>query len=131
MTTQPDPEPGSSPIQFSGTFDDFDLTEELRTGLRDLGYKQPTFVQREVFAPVRGGRDVLVQSRTGSGKTAAFCLPVMRSLDPAVKRPQSLTLCPTRELAVQVATEAARLGHHAHLRVATIYGGASMRAQID
>ena len=122
---------GARTSQFSGTFAEFGLTESFHAGLVDLGYTSPTIVQRAVFAPVRDGRDVIVQSKTGSGKTTAFCLPVLSKLDAAEKRVQAITLCPTRELAVQVATEAARLGRHTGLKVAAIYGGASIRGQID
>ena len=122
--------PGS-PTMTSGSFDELDLPEGIRLGLRDLGYKAPTRVQREVFRPVLDGRDVIVQSHTGSGKTTAFSLPVLLAIRPEEKAVQAVVLCPTRELAVQVATEASRIGHHHGVRVATIYGGASMRAQID
>ncbi|MBI1947368.1 MAG: DEAD/DEAH box helicase [Deltaproteobacteria bacterium] len=118
-------------IQFVGTFDDFALPEVFNVGLRDLGYKQPTIVQAAVFKAVREGKDVLVQSRTGSGKTTAFALPLLAGIDASKRRPQALVLAPTRELALQVSAETARLGHHAGIRVVTIYGGASMRAQID
>ncbi|MCC7074661.1 MAG: DEAD/DEAH box helicase [Deltaproteobacteria bacterium] len=126
-----DPDAERRAIQFVGTFDDFALPEVFNTGLRDLGYKQPTVVQAAVFKAVREGKDVLVQSRTGSGKTTAFALPLLVGIDPEARRPQALVLAPTRELALQVSAEAARLGHHAGIRVVTIYGGASMRAQID
>src|SRR3954469_15636046 len=107
----------------SGSFDEFNLDEALRLGLKDLGYLSPTPVQRAVFEPVRSGRDVMVQSKTGSGKTTAFCLPVLVNLDAKVRAPQALVLAPTRELALQVSAEAARLGHHKGVRVVTIYGG--------
>ena len=119
------------PARFVGTFDELDLPDGIRRGLKDLGYTGPTPVQKQVFDPVRAGHDVLVQSKTGSGKTTAFCLPVLASIDPAIKQPQALILCPTRELALQVSAECGRLGHPQGLKVATIYGGASMRAQID
>jgi ATP-dependent RNA helicase DeaD len=120
-----------APAQFVGTFDDLDIPDGIRKGLAELGYTGPTPVQRAVFAPLRALKDVLVQSRTGSGKTTAFALPTLCAIDPARRHPQALMLCPTRELALQVTAEVARLGHPAGLRVATIYGGASMRAQID
>ena len=126
-----DAEQAARAIQFVGTFDDFNLPEVFNAGLKELGYKQPTHVQAAVFKAVRQGRDVLVQSRTGSGKTTAFALPLLVGIDAAQRRPQALVLAPTRELALQVSAEAARLGHHAGIRVVTIYGGASMRAQID
>jgi ATP-dependent RNA helicase DeaD len=125
------PPAASGSSQFSGTFADFGLPEAFHQGLVDLGYTAPTIVQRAVYEPVREGRDVIVQSKTGSGKTTAFCLPVLSRLDPAEKRVQAITLCPTRELAVQVATEASRLGRHTGLKVAAIYGGASIRGQMD
>ena len=115
----------------SGSFDEFELTDAIRLGLKDLGYLSPTPVQRAVFAPVKEGKDVMVQSKTGSGKTTAFCMPLLTKIDGTQRTPQAIVLAPTRELALQVATEAARLGHHAGIRVVTIYGGASMRAQID
>jgi ATP-dependent RNA helicase DeaD len=122
---------GTDPQAPSGSFDELPLPDAIRTGLRDLGYKAPTPVQRTVFEPVTKGRDVLVQSKTGSGKTTAFCLPTLARIDGSQRTPQALVLAPTRELALQVANEASRLGHHAGIRVVTIYGGASMRAQID
>ncbi len=119
------------PARFVGTFDDLDIVEGVRKGLRDLGYTGPTPVQREVFLPLRAGNDALVQAKTGSGKTTAFALPTLCAIDPAQKSPQAIILCPTRELALQVSAETARLGHPAGIKVVTIYGGASMRAQID
>ncbi len=125
------PLPEMAPAQFVGSFDDLDIPDGIRKGLKDLGYTGPTKVQREVFVPVRRGDDILVQSKTGSGKTTAFALPVLSSLDPSKKHPQALILCPTRELALQVSAETSRLGKQQGLKVVTIYGGASMRAQID
>ena len=131
-------ESSSSPVEQpsdsqapSGSFDEFEVGDAIRVGLKDLGYLSPTPVQRAVFAPVVQGKDVMVQSKTGSGKTTAFCLPLLTKIDGTQRTPQAIVLTPTRELALQVATEASRLGHHAGIRVVTIYGGASMRAQID
>ncbi len=115
---------------FSGTFEDFALPETVLLGLKDLGYTKPTFVQQSVFEPVRSGQDLVVQSHTGSGKTAAFCLPLLTKLDPNLKQTQVLVLVPTRELAKQVAMECSRLSYHHQIRVAAIYGGASFDAQI-
>jgi ATP-dependent RNA helicase DeaD len=129
--TTPDGPPAPDAQAPSGSFDEFGLPEAIRSGLKDLGYLSPTPVQRSVFAPVKDGQDVMVQSKTGSGKTTAFCLPLLTKIDGSARTPQALVLAPTRELALQVANEASRLGHHAGIRVVTIYGGASMRAQID
>src|SRR3954463_4193949 len=130
-TSEAAPEGAADSQKPSGSFDEFQLDEAIRLGLKDLGYLSPTPVQRAVFEPVRAGRDVMVQSKTGSGKTTAFCLPLLMNVDASIKKPQALVLAPTRELALQVSAEAARLGHHKGVRVVTIYGGASMRAQID
>lgn len=116
---------------FKGSFEDFALSEALNLGLKDLGYLHPTAVQTAVFPKAKEGLDLIVQSRTGSGKTTAFCLPVLAQLDPQANFVQALILVPTRELAKQVATESARLGHAAGLKIATIYGGASMNAQAE
>ncbi len=111
-------------------FDSFALSAPVRQALADVGYESPTAVQLATFAPIAEGRDVIVQSRTGSGKTAAFALPVIdRVLKPG-KGVQAMVLCPTRELALQVAGEFERLGRHADVGVAPIYGGAGMQGQI-
>lgn len=116
---------------FSGQFEDFNLPDAFLTGLKDLGYLKPTIVQGKVYGPVHEGRDIVVQSRTGSGKTTAFSLPLLTRINSNEKVLQALILVPTRELARQVATEAGRLGHHAGIRIAAIYGGASFNAQIS
>ncbi len=116
---------------FQGTYDAFNLSAALKTGLADLGYTHPTFVQNEVFSPIRSGGDFVVQSHTGSGKTTAFCLPILQKVEEdQAQEPQVLMLAPTRELAKQVATECTRLGHHAGIKVSAIYGGASFDTQI-
>lgn len=121
-------EPTSAPDLFTGSFDDFSLSPELMLGLKDLGYTKPTYVQREVFEPVRSGQDFVVQSHTGSGKTTAFCLPMLSMLEDK-KVTQAIVLVPTRELARQVATECGRIAHHCNLKIAAVYGGASFEAQ--
>ncbi len=128
--TEPTPEPVLPHELFAGTFEDFSLPETILLGLKDLGYTKPTFVQQSVFAAVKSDRDLVVQSHTGSGKTTAFCLPLLSKLDPSLKQIQALVLTPTRELAKQVAMECSRLGHHHNIRVAAIYGGASFETQI-
>ena len=115
---------------FSGSFEDFSLPPTLLQGLKDLGYASPTRVQQAVFKAVQSQKDLIVQSHTGSGKTTAFCLPMLCQIDPSLLSPQSLVLVPTRELARQVALECTRLAHHHNIRVAAIYGGASFEAQI-
>jgi ATP-dependent RNA helicase DeaD len=80
---------------------------------------------------VRGGRDVIVRSKTGTGKTAAFAIPILERIPDRRRKPSALVMCPTRELAIQVAQEFEALGKHRDLSVVTIYGGASMGEQLD
>lgn len=116
---------------FSGSFDNFNLQPELLQGLKDMGYSSPTIVQQKVYDPVVAGRDLIVKSQTGSGKTAAFCLPLLGKLDKESKKAQILILLPTRELARQVTRECQRISHHQAISVVSIYGGASFDAQIS
>ncbi|MCC6552864.1 MAG: DEAD/DEAH box helicase, partial [Polyangiaceae bacterium] len=114
------------------TFDVLPLSSELRETLAEIGYVHPTPVQLAVWEPATRGRDAVVQARTGTGKTAAFGLPIV---DHLVKRSsphvQVLALCPTRELALQVSAEIERLGKRKGVKIAAIYGGAPMQRQVD
>jgi len=112
-------------------FDQFGLSEPVLRAIKDLGYTEPTPVQTESIPPLLDGDDVMVQSRTGTGKTAAFGIPIVERIDLDNRVPQALVLCPTRELALQVYKEIAALGKHRGAIGFPIYGGASMRAQID
>jgi len=115
----------------AASFDTLKLHEDTLRAVTDAGYTAPTPVQLAAFEPIAAGRDVIVQSRTGSGKTAAFVLPIVdRLLKPEV-HPQCLVLCPTRELAIQVAGEFERLGKHRGATVVTLYGGAPMDRQVQ
>src|SRR5207248_2552766 len=87
------------------SFDDLGLQPDVKLALDDMGYFSPTPVQTAVFKPVSENKDLLVQSRTGTGKTTAFGLPIVNRMVPAVRQPQALILTPTRELALQVARE--------------------------
>ena len=98
---------------------------------RSRGYEHPTLVQARVIEPGIKGRDLIVRSKTGTGKTAAFGIPLIERLDGDAGCPQAIVLCPTRELAIQVADELEALGGPAGHKVVAIYGGASMQKQID
>ncbi len=114
------------------TFADLPLSPELRLAIEELGYTHPTPVQREVYEPALRGRDIVVQARTGTGKTASFGMPVVDGLARAnMPRVQVLILCPTRELALQVFRELAVLSKHKKLSCTAVYGGAPMARQID
>src|SRR5262245_26963389 len=112
------------------SFDDLGLHPDVRLALDDMGYFSPTPVQTAVYKPVSEGKDLLVQSRTGTGKTAAFGLPTINNLVPTHRAPQAMVLCPTRELAIQVARELTQLGKHRGVLVETLYGGAPIGKQI-
>ncbi len=113
-------------------FDDMPLSAETREGLKALGYELATPVQANTFKPAMEGRDLMVQSKTGTGKTTAFGLPLIERirLGEGLQDPQALILCPTRELAIQVAEELAELGDPKGVRVLPIYGGAPMGPQL-
>ena len=114
------------------TFDVLPLSSELRRAVDELGYTHPTPVQRAVFEPAARGLDLVVQARTGTGKTAAFSLPVIDSIvKRSVSAVQALILCPTRELALQVNREIESLGKHRGTRSKAGYGGAPMPRQIE
>src|SRR5271170_3369166 len=105
------------------TFDVLPLGADVRRAIDAMGYKHPTPVQRAVFEPMAEGRSLVVQARTGTGKTAAFGLPIVdRLVRPSVKSVQALILCPTRELALQVSRELEQLGQFRGTKVVAIYG---------
>src|SRR5262249_51086442 len=112
-------------------FEELALSPEIRRALGDRGYTHPTPVQAQAFDPVMQGKDLIVRSKTGPGKTAAFGLPLLEKMDPSDKAVRALVLCPTRELALQVAAELSDLAKHKGVRVSAIYGGASMKEQED
>jgi ATP-dependent RNA helicase DeaD len=114
------------------TFDVLPLSPEVRRALEKMGYLHPTPVQRAVFEAAAEGRSLVVQARTGTGKTAAFGLPLVdRLVKPGSKHIQAMVLCPTRELALQVAREIEQIGEFRDTKVVAIYGGSSMSKQVD
>jgi ATP-dependent RNA helicase DeaD len=112
-------------------FDDMGMSPELRRGVSDRGYTSPTPVQAKAFKPAAEGRDLIVRSKTGTGKTCAFGLPVLQRIENGERRVRALILCPTRELALQVSNELTELAKYKDVHVAAIYGGASMKQQED
>ena len=123
---------GGAQVQTPGTFADLGLGPEVLRALADMGFTAPMEVQRQTTPVVMSGRDVLVQSRTGSGKTAAFGIPLIdRMVDPEQKAVQAIVMLPTRELALQVAAEMARIAAHRDLVVVPVYGGAPMGRQVE
>ena len=98
--------------------------------LEQMEYTTPTPVQDEVIPLVRAERDVVGQAQTGTGKTAAFGIPLVETINRNAREPQVLVLTPTRELAVQVRAELSRLGEFCGVRAVAIYGGQAMSRQL-
>jgi len=96
-----------------------------------MGFREPFPIQTEAIGPLLKGRDLIGQAQTGSGKTLAYALPMLQRIEPHSREIQGLVLVPTRELALQVAGEFERLGRHTPSRTVPVYGGASMRVQIE
>ena len=113
------------------SFETFPLSSEVQASIRDCGYREPTEVQACCIEPLLAGRDLVVQSRTGTGKTAAFGIPLVERVRPELGAIQALILTPTRELASQVADELTRLGAKRKIPVLKIYGGVGYGPQID
>jgi len=112
------------------SFDELDLSEPLARALDEMGYDGPTEIQAVAIPVLLSGRDVVGQAQTGTGKTAAFGIPMIEMLDPELVEVQAIVLAPTRELALQISKEIAKIGAHTGLRLATIYGGAPMSKQL-
>jgi len=112
------------------SFEDQNIFPAIRQGLSDLGYQQLLDVQVACLEPLRQGRSLGVRSRTGTGKTAAFGIPLLERIDPESKSLALLILTPTRELATQVATELTAIGRHHGIKVVSALGGAPIADQI-
>jgi ATP-dependent RNA helicase DeaD len=107
------------------------LSPPTLEALESKGYASPTPVQAETIPRALEGKDLVVQSRTGTGKTAAFGIPIVERIDPELKEVQAVVLAPTRELAVQVGQEVSEIGARKGVRVECIYGGDSMDRQVE
>jgi ATP-dependent RNA helicase DeaD len=116
----------------TGGFAELGLRADLIDTLAELGYEEPTPVQREAIPPLLQGRDLVGQAPTGTGKTAAFALPLIQRMhsDRSGRHPAGLVLVPTRELAIQVSEAVHRYGHDLGVRVLPIYGGQPIYRQL-
>lgn len=112
----------------SQDFTSLGLRNSVLKGVTDAGFENPSDIQAALIPLVLAGKDVMGQAKTGTGKTAAFGLPILHLADPEISQ-QALILVPTRELAAQVASELDALGKHTPIRTTTIIGGESMRHQ--
>src|SRR5688572_15147771 len=130
-----DPHPAAShglgTLMSMTTFADLGLSPALLAAVTDVGYEAPTPIQARTIPALLAGRDIIGQAQTGTGKTAAFAIPILQAID--VRRPdvQALVLTPTRELAIQVAEAIHIYGKHlCALHVLPVYGGQAMHRQI-
>ncbi|MCG8502039.1 MAG: DEAD/DEAH box helicase, partial [Firmicutes bacterium] len=112
------------------TFQDLQLSTSMEKGIEDLGFEEPTPIQAQAIPYIMEGRDVIGQAQTGTGKTAAFGIPALEMIEQDVKRVQVLVLCPTRELANQVADELNKLSRYKKIKILPVYGGQSIERQI-
>ncbi len=113
------------------TFEELGVSEEIRRAIEELGFEQPMPVQEAVIPYLLGnGNDVIALAQTGTGKTAAYGIPVLQKIDPTQKETQALILSPTRELCLQIADDLSDFSKHIDgLHVAAVYGGASIEMQ--
>ncbi|MCG9533878.1 DEAD/DEAH family ATP-dependent RNA helicase [Providencia huaxiensis] len=113
------------------SFAELGLSASILTALNDLGYEKPSPIQQQCIPLLMDGNDVLGMAQTGSGKTAAFSLPLLHNIDPDLKAPQILVLAPTRELAVQVAEAMSDFSKHMNrVNVVALYGGQRYDVQL-
>ncbi len=111
-------------------FEDMDLSPKLKKAIKNLGFEEATPIQSLVIPPILKGQDVIGQAQTGTGKTAAFGIPILEMVDPTDDSLQAVILCPTRELAIQVAEELKKLSKYKKTKVLPIYGGQPIERQI-
>jgi translation initiation factor 4A len=112
------------------TFDSMNLSDSLLRGIFAYGYERPSIIQSKGIVPIKEGRDIIAQARSGTGKTATFCIGSMCRVNPADKRVQVLVLVHTRELAQQIRSVATSLGEHAGITAYAATGGQPLRDDI-
>lgn len=113
-------------------FEDLNLSKEIQKAVADMGFEETSPIQARAIPVMMQGRDLIGQAQTGTGKTAAFGIPLLEMVDPDSKKLQAIVLCPTRELAVQVSEEIRRLSKYKKdIKVLPIYGGQSIERQLQ
>jgi ATP-dependent RNA helicase DeaD len=112
-------------------FDELNIDERILRAIEDMGFEETSPIQTQAIPAVCDGIDVVGQAQTGTGKTAAYTIPMLMKIDPQIKKPQAIVLCPTRELAVQVAEEIRKLAKYmSDIKVLPVYGGQEIVRQI-
>jgi len=112
-------------------FGEIEVPATIARAIEKMGFVTPTEVQARAIPPLRNGDDLIGQAQTGTGKTAAFGIPIVEKIDPSSAHVQALVLTPTRELCVQVTEEIGRIGQFRNVRTVAIYGGSSMDKQVE
>src|SRR3990172_9477978 len=113
-------------------FEDLHLSKEMQKAVNDLGFEEATPIQYQTIPSILEGKDVIGQAQTGTGKTAAFGIPTLEMVDPESRKVQAVILCPTRELAIQVAEELKKLSKYKKgIEIVSIYGGQPIERQIN
>ncbi|MGN0316679.1 MAG: DEAD/DEAH box helicase [Lachnospira sp.] len=112
-------------------FNELNIDERIIRAIDDCGFEEASPIQAQAIPVICNGQDVVGQAQTGTGKTAAYTIPMLQRIDPSVKKPQAIVLCPTRELAIQVAEEIRKLAKYmSDIKVLPVYGGQEIVRQI-
>ena len=112
-------------------FEELDLLPQIQRAVKEMGFEEASPIQAKAIPVVLSGKDMIGQAQTGTGKTASFGIPLLQKIDPKNKHLQAIVLCPTRELAIQVAEEIRRLAKFMHgIKILPIYGGQDIVKQI-
>ena len=112
-------------------FEDLPISDEIKRSIAEIGFEEPSPIQAQSIPVILSGKDVIGQAQTGTGKTAAFSIPILEKVDPNNKHLQAIVLCPTRELAIQVSKEIRKLGKFkSGIKTLPVYGGQPIDRQI-
>ena len=112
-------------------FEELDLMPQIQRAVKEMGFEEASAIQAKAIPVVMSGKDMIGQAQTGTGKTASFGIPLLQKVDPKNKHLQAIVLCPTRELAIQVAEEIRRLAKFMHgIKILPVYGGQDIVKQI-
>jgi ATP-dependent RNA helicase DeaD len=111
------------------SFDELHLSPEVMKGIAEMGWETPTPIQAQAMGFILDGRDVIAQAQTGTGKTAAYGIPMIELIDPTLKSVQGLILVPTRELAIQIADHLTQLAKYRGTKILALYGGEPIQYQ--
>jgi len=112
------------------SYQDLCLKRDILKGAYEIGWEEPSPIQEDTIPLSLHGRDLIARAKNGTGKTGAFCLPVLSKIDPAIEHPQALILVPTRELAMQTSHTCTQLAKHTSIKVGLLMGGSQMREDV-